>query len=219
VARPRDGTGLAFTIKAGGDGPHNHNDIGSYAIGLGTGQPLGEPGGPAYYTSQTFSKDRFLSKLLNSYGHPVPVVDGHLQRNSLKVKAPVSTHFTENEDRMTIDMTDAYDAPSLKHLQRQITYSRDGKGSVDIVDSYDVEGTIPIEEAITTHRQWKQIDASTLDFSANGETVRVHVTAPSVMTITSEKIDEYGTPFTRVVLKVEIHSGEKIVIRMVPIVH
>lgn len=220
VERPRDNAGLAFTIKAEGDGPHNHNDVGSYAIGLGSAQPAGEPGGPAYYTSQTFSKDRFLSKLLNSYGHPVPVVDGHLQRNSLKVKAPVlSTHFTENEDNMTIDMTDAYDAPALKHLQRQVSYSREGKGSVDIVDSYDVEGTIPVEEAITTHGQWKQVDASTLDFTANEETVRIRIVAPTGIRITSEKIDDYGISFTRVALKAQIRSGEKIAIHIAPVVH
>jgi hypothetical protein len=218
VARPRDAKGMAFTIKAGGDGPHNHNDIGSYAIGLGTAQPLGEPGGPAFYTSQTFSRDRFLSKLLNSYGHLVPVVDGGLQRNSLQVKAPVdSIHFTNDEDSMTIDMTNAYDATSLKRLLRHVTYSRLGKGAVDIVDSYDVEGTIPVEDAITTHGQWKQVDASTLDFTMDGETVRVSVIAPAGLTITSEKINEYGNPFTRVALRVKIRSGEKIALHLEPL--
>lgn len=220
VARPKNTSGIAFTIKAAGDGPHNHNDIGSYAIGLGTAQPLGEPGGPAYYTAQTFSKDRFLSKLLNSYGHPVPVVDGHLQRNSLKVKAPIlSTHFTDNEDSMTIDMTDAYDAPSLNHLRRQITYSRMGRGSVDIIDSYDVKESISVEEAITTHGHWKQVDASTLDFTANGETARVYITSPTRVTITPEKIEEYGNPFTRFALRAKIRSGEKIAIHIVPVAH
>lgn len=211
VDRPRGEKGLAFTIKGAGDGPHNHNDIGSYAIGLGTAQPVGDPGGPAFYTSQTFSKDRFLSKLLNSYGHPVPVIDGHLQRDSLKVKAPViATHFTESEDSLSIDMTDAYDAPELKRLVRKITYSRLQNGSVDIADSYEVNGPTEIEEAITTHGQWKQVDSSTLDITLDGETVRATITAPAGLKITSENLKEYGVSFTRIALRIPVRSGDTI---------
>ena len=70
LSRRRAGGDLAITIKAGGNGPHSHNDIGSYSIGLGTTQPVGDPGGPSFYTAETFSPKRLQSLLLNSYWAP-----------------------------------------------------------------------------------------------------------------------------------------------------
>jgi hypothetical protein len=90
VSRPAAGGGLALTVKADGNGGHSHNDIGSYSIGLGTTQPVGDPGGPLFYTSKTFGARRFDSPLLNSFAHPVPTVDGHLQLEATKVSAPCS---------------------------------------------------------------------------------------------------------------------------------
>jgi hypothetical protein len=166
VARPAAGGRLAVTIKAGGNGSHSHNDIGSFAIGLGATQPLGDPGGPYFYTSRTFTADRYQSRLLNSYGHPVPVVAGRLQLDATKVHAPVlKTQFTDATDTMTIDLTNAYDSPGLRRLERTMRFSRAGDGAVEIEDRFELNGAAEVEESLPTHGAWKQLDAQTLERS------------------------------------------------------
>jgi hypothetical protein len=153
VDRPSPGGNLAITIKAGGNGPHSHNDIGSYSIGLGAAQPLGDPGGPSFYTAETFSLHRLDSRLLNSYGHPVPEVDGHLQIDATKVESVpiVSTHFTRQQDSIAMDITDAYEDPNLQRLVRTMRYSRRGAGWIEIDDHFEVAGPADVVESLPTH--------------------------------------------------------------------
>jgi hypothetical protein len=66
---------LSAAIKAGGNGSHSHNDIGSFVISFDGQQPVGDPGGPHAYDNETFGPKRFEKNILNSFGHPVPVVD------------------------------------------------------------------------------------------------------------------------------------------------
>jgi hypothetical protein len=78
VCRPQKGAAgkldgnLGICIKGGvNDGPHYHQDLGTFVAVVGNRALILDPGGEVY-TSRTFSKDRFNSKLLNSYGHPFP---------------------------------------------------------------------------------------------------------------------------------------------------
>jgi hypothetical protein len=217
VSRPADKSGLAVTVKAMGNGPHSHNDIGSYAIGLSHGQPTGEAGGPAYYTAQTFSRDRFLSKLLNSYGHPVPMIDGQLQKEALLVNAPVlSKEFTPERDSISIDMTNAYDLPKLKRLIRTVVHNRRGQGSIMISDKYAVRSPVDVNEALITVGQWKKLDESTLRFTEDGASVDVKILCPEPFVLRPEKIDEYGRPFVRIGVVTKLMDGETIRFRIAP---
>jgi hypothetical protein len=210
VDRPGPGGHLAITIKAGGNGGHSHNDIGSYSIGLGTVQPLGDPGGPSFYTAETFSPHRLDSRLLNSYGHPVPEVDGHLQLNATKVKAvPIlSTSFTAQRDSISMDITAAYNDPNLRRLVRTMRYSRRGAGSIEIADKFDVAGPAGIVESLPTHGTCRQLGPNKLEFEYEGASLEVTIAAPAPITITQEKIDDYGTAFTRVGVHLRLaHSG------------
>ena len=214
VDRPDAGGHLGITIKAGGNGGHSHNDIGSYAIGLRSTQPVGDPGGPTAYNASTFSSARFESKLLNSFGHPVPEIDGHLQLEATKVQAPVlSTHFSPEQDQMSIDMSHAYDDPNLKSLVRTLTYSRSEGGSVEIVDSLELSGPVDLEESFPTHGSVRQIDAKTLQFDFEGAHLRVTVKGPAGFVLTQEKVDEYGNPFLRIGAKLHLDSSGKVIMR------
>lgn len=240
VSRPAPGGQLAITIKADGNAGHSHNDIGSFVIGLGSTQPVGDPGGEVYYTAQTFTKDRYRSRLLNSFGHPVPVVGGKLQvqANTVHVKV-LNTKFTEKQDSITIDMTNAYDAPELRHLERTMQYSRVGAGSVEIKDRFVLSGPTQIEESLPTHSIWKQVDSKTLEFStdimeprrtpkgnsgrANRQTavsparyLRVTIDAPGGFHVIQNNIDDYGNPFTRVGLRIYLAKSGTITMRFVP---
>jgi len=218
VSRGAPGQDFAVTIKAGGNTTHSHNDIGSFVIGMGAVQPVGEPGGPHFYTGATFGPHRLDSKLLNSFGHPVPEIGGKLQLDATKVKVSVTAHeFTDTADRISIDMTNAYDVPALKHVTRTLTHSRADAGSVEITDDFDLTQPTEIIESLPTHGTWKQIDAHTLVFSLGGEDVRAVIDAPAPVTFTESKVDEYANPFTRVEVHVPLAGPGKITMRFTPV--
>jgi hypothetical protein len=185
---------------------------------MGTVQPVGEPGGPKFYTGATFGAHRLDSKLLNSFGHPVPEIGGALQLDATKVKVSVTAHdFSDAEDRFTIDMTNAYDVPALKRVTRTLVHSRADAGSVEIADDFDLAQPTEIIESLPTHGTWKQIDAHTLVFSLGGEDVRAVVDAPVPVTFTETKVDEYANPFTRVEIHAPLAASGKITIRFTPV--
>jgi len=108
---------------------HFHADAGSYIIDLGGKIIAGDVGGEVY-TSRTFSPQRFVSPVLNSYGHPVPVVAGALQATDERRECAriVKTEFTEAKDRVVIDLTGVYpEAIGLRHLERTFTFDRQAK--------------------------------------------------------------------------------------------
>ncbi|MFA6928948.1 MAG: heparinase II/III family protein [Lentisphaeria bacterium] len=126
VCRSRpDGQTFGTAIKAGHNAEmHNHNDVGSYLVVVNNHAYLVDPGGEQY-TRRTFSKDRYLSKVLNSYGHPVPVVAGKLQRTGRNARGIITqTSFTDEHDTVVINLAKAYDVPELSALTRTFTFVR-----------------------------------------------------------------------------------------------
>ena len=74
-----DGQDFAVSIKGGRNGnSHGHDDLGSFVLVVGKTPLLVDPGSEVY-TARTFSKDRFKSRVINSFGHNVPLVAGELQ--------------------------------------------------------------------------------------------------------------------------------------------
>lgn len=217
VSRPAPGGRLAVTIKTSGNTGHSHNDVGSFVIGLGEAQPVGDPGGPSYYTAETFSPKRLTSRLINSYGHPVPVIGGQLQLDAIHVHATVlKTNFTPEQDTITIDMTPAYNAPTLRRFVRTMRYNRKGAGSVEIEDNFDLSAPTDIEESLPTHGTWQQLDPHTLLFTAGSERLRVTISAPSSLSVHDEKIDDYGNPFTRVGVRLHLERSGVVTMRFTP---
>lgn len=211
VDRPGAGGRLAITIKAGGNGGHSHNDIGSYAIGLNGTQPVGDPGGPLAYNATTFSSTRFQSKLLNSFGHPVPEIDGVLQLDATKVSAAVlSTSFSPEKDQIAIDLSHAYSNDKLTGLVRTMTYRRGGRGSVDIQDSFRLAGPVEVEESFPTHGSVRQVDANTLVFDYQGAHLKVTIAGPAAFTLTKEDVNEYGDPFLRVGVRIHFTTSASV---------
>ena len=219
VARPAPGGNFAVTIKAGGNGNHSHNDVGAFTLALASKQILGDPGGPSFYTASTFSAHRYDSKLLNSYGHPVPQIDGSLQLEATTVHPTVlSTNFTPESDTLAIDMTPAYKTPHLQKLTRTLTYSRKGAGSVEIADHFELAAPAEIVEPLPTHGTWKQIDATTLAFDDGDAHLLVTLAGPAAFTVSEEKIDDpnNGNPFTRVAAAIHMEHSGTITLRFRP---
>jgi len=103
---------------------HNHNDVGTWTLMLAGEELAGDPGGEIY-TARTFSRNRYVSNVLNSFGHPVPRVAGELQKSGRRFAGKVlSTDFTDARDTVTLDIAAAYGIKGLRKLVRTTTFDR-----------------------------------------------------------------------------------------------
>lgn len=204
VCRPSSpASHLAASIKAGGNSSHSHNDIGSFVVNLGKDLQIGDAGGPFAYNSQTFGPNRYASKLLNSFGHPVPVVAGKLQRDATKVRPTVlHTGFSDKQDEISIDMKPAYDVPALKKLIRTMRFDRLAAGAVAIEDVVEFNAPSEFETALTFRGKAHQTSPKTISFEEGAEHLTVTVETPDGFTTSSEEIRELSAPaYTRMGLK------------------
>jgi hypothetical protein len=173
---------------------HNHNDVGSYYIVYDGTTMTGDPGGEIY-TRRTFSRDRYVSKVLNSYGHPVPMVAGKLQSGGRKAAAEVlATEFSAVRDSMAIDMKAAYDVPELKALTRRFGYDRRAR-VMEVID--EAEFTTPQEfnTPIITYKRVFKADDRTLFLYDAKHCVRVRIGVEGgLWNIEQEEMENPGRP-------------------------
>jgi Heparinase II/III-like protein. len=194
VARPAPGSSarLGVALKGGHNAEHhNHNDLGSFVVVLGERPVLLDPGGETY-TARTFSSRRYESKLLNSFGHPVPVVAGTLQRTGAEAKAKVlRSEFTDAADTLALDLTSAYPVKELAHLRRTFLYSRQGAGALTVTDDVRLTAPKSFGTALLTLGTWKRQDDGSLLIYDGEEALRVEIdTGGRAFTIDAEPIEE-----------------------------
>lgn len=189
ICRPRPGgqCRLAATFKGGHNGAnHNHNDLGTFTVLLGGEELLTDPGAEVY-DKRTFSVHRYESNLLNSFGHPVPVVNGELQFPDASYHRTgygrdaytlvVDSVFSENRDQVIIEMDRAYKVPTLMNLIRAFTYDRRGSGTVEVCDKVKFSEPGTFETALITYGEWDWDDSGILQVTVGEETVRVEVSS------------------------------------------
>lgn len=194
ICRPLPGSksSMAVAVKGGHNAEHhNHNDLGSFVVLCGKQLMLLDPGNEVY-TARTFSKQRYESNLLNSWGHPVPVVAGKLQRPGAEARARVlDTAFTEDSDSLRLDLRSAYECPELKRLERTFSYTRVGTGEFTVRDDVVFETPQSFGTALITTGEVKQVDQRTLLITNAEEKVRVEIDAGgSPFSIKTEQITE-----------------------------
>jgi hypothetical protein len=102
-----------------------------YVISVNGVKLTGDVGGPLYYDATTFSSKRYNNPLMNSFGHPVPVVNGNLQcratvvcNSGSKSVRVLWNNFTKSVDTITYNLNGAYYDSALKSLTRKFSYSR-----------------------------------------------------------------------------------------------
>ncbi len=165
VSRPApDGDAMLGVALKGGHNAehHNHNDVGAYVAVVVDRAVLLDPGGETY-TARTFSSERYVSDLLNSYGHPVPVVAGELQSTGREAAADVlSTDFAEERDEIVMDISAAYEVPGLTRLEREFIYDRTGAGSFTVADTVEFAEAQSFETALITDGDWERQEDGTL---------------------------------------------------------
>lgn len=194
IARPAEGSGcrLGAALKGGNNAEnHNHNDIGSFVVVLGERPILLDPGAETY-SARTFSARRYESKLLNSFGHPVPVVAGKLQMTGRDSRAEVlETRFTDAEEVLSLDLSSGYVVDALKRLVRTFTYSREGAGSLTVTDDVAFSSPQAFGTALLTLGEWTQTGPAELEVADGAERVRVTIDAGgAAVRISAERIEE-----------------------------
>ncbi|MGQ9503503.1 MAG: hypothetical protein ACUVQR_01215 [Thermogutta sp.] len=194
ICRPADLSPdkLAVALKGGHNAEHhNHNDVGCFVVALAGETPLLDPGAEVY-TARTFSGRRYESKVLNSYGHPVPVVAGRLQQSGSQARAKVlETQFSDGVDLYRIDITSAYPVPELKSLVREFRYERQGRGRLIITDQVEMSSPQEFEEAVITYSPWKRLGDAVWIVGEGRSAVRVQITMDGHTFVSSEEqIDE-----------------------------
>ena len=203
VSRPASGQKLAASIKAGGNGNHSHNDIGSYTLALGVEQPTGDPGATVY-SAKTFSKQRYTIKGINSFGHPVPLVAGQLQRNATDVRQQVlDTHFTDISDAITIDLASAYAVPELKRLTRSLRHDRSEGGSIAVEDRFEFSSPQAFEEALIALGNWQIREDGQIELWQKSEHLLARIFSTSAYSVENERVEEEGLSFTRLAIRLK----------------
>jgi hypothetical protein len=168
--------GLAVALKGGHNAEHhNHNDVGSYVVVSGGQAVLVDPGSEVY-TARTFSDRRYESRVLNSYGHPVPVVAGKLQRPGREARAEVlRADFQETGDTLALDLTSAYEEPALKSLVRTFAYDRRGAGALQVRDEVTFGEPRRFGTALVTFGRWETVRPGRLLVYDTESAVRVDI--------------------------------------------
>lgn len=180
---PDSKTQFAAALKGGHNAEHhNHNDVGSFSVVVGKAMVICDPGGEVY-TARTFSGRRYDSKVLNSYGHAVPVIAGQLQRTGAQARAVVvRAGFRDEEDTLVLDLRSAYPVPELQRLERTFVFRRAEPAALTVRDDVAFREPKSFETALITWGSWKQLSDTELRINDDGGAVRV-------------KIDAGGKPF------------------------
>ncbi|MCF7689701.1 MAG: heparinase II/III family protein [Cephaloticoccus sp.] len=224
ICRPRKDAPvkLAATCKGGHNGVnHNHNDLGTFTVALGGKYLLYDPG-LEIYTNRTFSPNRYQGDLLNSFGHPVPVVAGELQvPGKTEHRAGYGSHayatvqetaFTDQRDLLVLDLTKAYRVDALTRLVRTFVYDRTGEGRVEVRDEVVYSSPQSFETALITYAEWT-LDEDGSVILSDGDAaikVKVHSTAGD-LTFTHCVLQESATPtrlawhFNQPVARARVH--------------
>jgi hypothetical protein len=203
---------MDVTFKIHGNmASHSHNDLGSVSVMADGDFVLGDVGGPKYYEARSLDARRLDSPLMNSYGHPVPLVNGKQQVDAIKV-APkdlrAKTSFTQKKDVVTADITAAYKKNGVRRLRsvkRSVTLDRTGAGSVTIADTIKMTkaGFLDFEGVFTVLGAWNQTSTTTGTVTgAFGKMAVVNFGASEPFKLKTEILNDYNITWTRVALQV-----------------
>jgi hypothetical protein len=198
---------LAVALQGGSNGDnHNHNDVGSYVVAVGSRAVLLDPG-PETYTARTFSSRRYESKLLSSYGHPVPVVAGRLQREGADARARVlRMDTTPLADTLVLDMASAYAVAELRRLERTFVYSRVGSGSLTVTDRVELAAPRSFATALITRGEVRQESDGRLVILDGDQAARVSIDAGGQPWRLSSEVIREEAPVTPTRLAIELAS-------------
>lgn len=165
---------FAVALKGGNNAElHNHNDVGSFSVVVGTNMVICDPGSEVY-TKRTFSAHRYDSKVLSSFGHAVPVLAGKLQKDGAKARGVIlATNFTSAKDTFKLEIGSAYPVPTLQKLERTFIFLRGENPALEVCDEVKFSAPEIFETALITWGKVKSIGTNTLEITDGDSTIRV----------------------------------------------
>ncbi|MBQ3388886.1 MAG: heparinase II/III family protein [Thermoguttaceae bacterium] len=199
ICRPDGGdpSQIAAVFKGGNNGEmHNHNDLGTFCVLRGGVWLVIDPGKETY-SKRTFSEHRYEGELLNSFGHPVPRINGTLQKPGAEVQAQV-LEFEPAGDSVsyTLDLSAAYAGSGAERVVRRYEYTRAGQETPNRLTVTDTVTFAPgaprtADFPLITFENWTQTGGQTIEITprpakdgSTGPGIRVAVSA----------YDENGSP-------------------------
>ena len=191
ICRAGGGRQFAAALKGGHNAEHhNHNDVGSFSVVAGRAMLICDPGSEVY-TARTFGPRRYDSKVLNSFGHAVPVVASQLQRAGPDAKAVVlHTDFSEEQDSLVLDIRSAYPVPELKKLERTFVFRR-SEPSLTVRDAVRFSEPKTFETALITWSEWKRVSQNEVMLTDGPDAVRVQINTGGLpFTLSAETLNE-----------------------------
>lgn len=130
---------LSFVAKGGhNDEPHNHNDIGSFALVCDAGQILCDYGAGEYTRDYFLPETRYNYLCNSSFGHSVPIINGAGQCPGKQYCGNV-LHY--DAGGITIDITKAYTDDRLTSAIREIKLSESTFSLKDTFSGHDLQIT------------------------------------------------------------------------------
>lgn len=173
ISRGNQEVPLSIAIKAGHNSEnHNHMDVGTYTVVLGNDIMTGDIGAPSYIAG-AFDDD---NPARSSWGHPVPRIGNTLQSKGRQFRGEITaTEFTENLDRVVLDIAAAYEIPALNSLVRTMANDKSGHGAISITDEVVLSKPLPFGVAIMTLSEYEIVDSNTVILKTENQTLKVEV--------------------------------------------
>ena len=173
ISRGKQEVPLSIAIKAGHNSEnHNHMDVGTYTVVLGKDIMTGDIGAPSY-TAGAFDDD---NPARSSWGHPVPRIDNTLQSKGREFEGKIiATEFTENHDRVVMDIKSAYDIPGLKALVRKMENNKSVQGAISITDEFTLSSPVEYGVAIMTLSDYEIVNDNTVMLKTEKQTLKAEV--------------------------------------------
>ncbi|HEV2073550.1 MAG TPA: heparinase II/III family protein [Thermomicrobiales bacterium] len=163
TAREAEGSsqGLFLAAKGGhNDESHNHNDVGSFIVGL-DGQPVLIDAGVEEYTKKTFSDRRYEIWTMQSAYHNLPTVNGVQQAPGAEYHATdVSADIADDRAVLHLDIASAWPQEAgVQRWERTVQLLRGQDAKVTISDDYML--TSDPQSITLTLMSASHVDAST----------------------------------------------------------
>ncbi len=181
VSRALPADSLSLALKAGNNGEsHNHNDIGSFVIGRKGVPVITDPGAPAGSPFDLYSEKRYRNDFCNSFGHPVPVAGGLLQKEGKSFHGRIlEAELPPERTAARLDLKPAYPAEAgLMKLERRFLHDRKTQ-TITICDEAEFDVPRDFGAALVTYGEAKELSPGVYRIAWRGAAVRAVITGES----------------------------------------
>jgi len=182
---------LGVSMKGGNNGiPHSHDDLGQFVVTLNGKLVLADPG-VTDYNGQTLGPQRYENKVINSYGHSVPIINGKLQGTGPAFAAHVvATSFTDAMDSVTLNLRGGYNVFAIDELTRKLEFDRKA-GSITITDKMTADRPVTFGTALITYGAAKEESPGVWIITQDGQSLRAKIDAGgAAFTVTPELLKD-----------------------------